>query len=360
MRLRLIFILSLSFLSSAFAQDSVIHISGFADLYYAYDFNKPIDRNRSFTTQPLRHNEFNLNWGFIKADYLHERVRSSFALQTGTYVQVNYAYEPDLLRLIYLANIGYKLSEKIWIDAGIMPSHIGSESAISMENFNYSRNIASDYSPYYQCGIHLSVDFSPKLSAKVALLNGFQIIKENNNAKSLGVLLSYRPNGKIEIAYNNYLGNEAPSDSIVINDVMSKLDQKYRFLNDVYVKMKLTEKFSLVLAGEYNWQEKFENKETGKWFTGVVNGQYQVTRKFAIAGRFEIYSDKNQIMVVTGSPEGFQVRSTTITLNYFPEQNLCLRLEGRSFISKDAIYPTENNLLVKDNSFISLSAAVKF
>jgi hypothetical protein len=48
----------------------------------------------------------------------------------GTYPQYNLASEQPLLKNIYEANIGVKISKKhnLWIDMGIMPSHIGFES----------------------------------------------------------------------------------------------------------------------------------------------------------------------------------------------------------------------------------------
>jgi hypothetical protein len=52
----------------AFAQaDSVARttVSGFVDVYYAYAFSRPPSRERSYTTQPLRHHEFNLNLAMI-------------------------------------------------------------------------------------------------------------------------------------------------------------------------------------------------------------------------------------------------------------------------------------------------------
>ena len=55
----------------------------------------------------------------------------------GTYAQDNMVAEQGALRYINEANIGVKISENknLWIDAGIMPSHIGWESAIGKDNY---------------------------------------------------------------------------------------------------------------------------------------------------------------------------------------------------------------------------------
>jgi hypothetical protein len=59
-------------------------------------------------------------------------MRANLALMAGTYAQDNLAAEQDALKYVNEANIGIKISKtkNLWIDAGIMPSHIGWESAI--------------------------------------------------------------------------------------------------------------------------------------------------------------------------------------------------------------------------------------
>jgi hypothetical protein len=98
------------------AQDSIagsLTISGYAEVYYQYDFNKPTDNNRpAFIYSHNRHNEFNLNLGFIKANYTAQRVRANLALASGTYVNANYAAEPGMLKNIFEANTGLKLNKK--------------------------------------------------------------------------------------------------------------------------------------------------------------------------------------------------------------------------------------------------------
>jgi hypothetical protein len=87
-------------------------VSGYVEAYYSYDFNKPMDNNRpGFIYSHNRHNEFNLNLGFIKGTYNAERVRANLALAAGTYMNANYAAEPGVLKNIYEANAGVKLSK---------------------------------------------------------------------------------------------------------------------------------------------------------------------------------------------------------------------------------------------------------
>ena len=90
--------------SGVFAQDSTVAVppianpftfSGYVEAYYQYDFNKPKDNNRpGFIYSHNRHNEFNINLGFLKGGYNTKRVRANLAIATGTYMNANYVSEP--------------------------------------------------------------------------------------------------------------------------------------------------------------------------------------------------------------------------------------------------------------------------
>jgi hypothetical protein len=107
------------------AQIPKLIISGYAELYYSYDFNEPSDHNRApFVFSYNRTNEINL--GFIKAAYTNENIRANLAFMAGTYANANLAAEPGVLKNVFEANAGIRLSKKtdLWLDAGIFASHI--------------------------------------------------------------------------------------------------------------------------------------------------------------------------------------------------------------------------------------------
>ena len=52
---------------SIWQEKPVVNISGFLDVFYVYDFNQPQGTDRqAFLFNHNRHNEFNLNLGFVK------------------------------------------------------------------------------------------------------------------------------------------------------------------------------------------------------------------------------------------------------------------------------------------------------
>ncbi len=140
------------FFSKAQSSDSLktenkVTFSAYAELFYTYDFNEPGNHMRqNFLYSYNRHNEMNLNLGLVKANFQSENIRANLALMAGTYAQDNMVAEQNALRYVNEANVGIRLSKNknLWIDAGIMPSHIGWESAIGKDNVNLTRSLAAE------------------------------------------------------------------------------------------------------------------------------------------------------------------------------------------------------------------------
>ena len=73
-------------LSASAQDDPKIKVTGYIEMYYGYDFNKPENSTRpGFIYSHNRSNEVNLNLGFIKANYDSGTVRANLALMAGTY-----------------------------------------------------------------------------------------------------------------------------------------------------------------------------------------------------------------------------------------------------------------------------------
>ena len=61
-----------------------VKVTGYIETYYSYDFNRPENNNRpSFVYSHNRHNEVNLNLGFIKGAYDSGNIRATVALMAG-------------------------------------------------------------------------------------------------------------------------------------------------------------------------------------------------------------------------------------------------------------------------------------
>ncbi|WP_411274742.1 porin [Daejeonella sp.] len=356
MRNFLMLALGLMLTGSAFAQDAPkIRVYGYLETYYGFDFNKPADNNRpGFVYSHNRHNEVNLNLGFIKVAYDDGIVRSNLALMTGTYTNANLAAEPGVLKNIFEANAGLKLSKtaNLWIDAGIFASHIGFESAISKDCWVLTRNIASDNTPYYESGAKITYGTAEnKFTISGIYLNGWQrITRLNGNSQPAGALqLTFKPTNKITINYSNYLGTEG-EDAVRVR----------RFYNNFYGIFQLTDQFGLIAGFDYGTQQIANGSDdTNEVIAPVLIAQIKLYPKLTVAGRIEYYQDKNSVFIPTESPEGFKTSGYSLNLDYTPVSNAVIRLEGKIFDSKGKIFIREASP-VNQNAAVTTSVAISF
>jgi len=351
-------ILAATLLSGIYAkaQDAPkIKVTGYLETYYSYDFNKPADNNRpGFIYSHNRSNEVNLNLGFIKANYESDMIRANVAIMAGTYANANLAAEPGVLKNVFEANAGLKLSKtaNLWVDAGIFSSHIGFESAISKDCWVLTRNISSENTPYYESGAKITyVTEDGKFTATGLYLNGWQRInRQNGNSQPAGgAQLTWKPNAKITVNYSNYLGTEG-ADSIRVK----------RFYHNIYGIFQLTDAFGVTLGLDYGTQQKAKgDSDKNEVISPVLIARYTINPKWAVAGRFEYYEDKNGVFISTGTPNGFKTNGYSLNIDYAPMPNAVVRLEGKVYDSKDKIFVREINP-VNHNAALTASIAVSF
>jgi hypothetical protein len=330
-----------------------ITFGGFIDTYYAYDFNDPLNHDRAFTTQPARSNEFNVNLAYVEAKLNADRFRGRLALQAGTSVQSNYAAEPTLgtvsgpalARHIQEAVVGYRVTDKLWIDGGIYLSHIGFESWISKENWTYTRSLAADFSPYYQAGAKATYQWNDSFSTQLHVLNGWQNISENNGNKALGLQIAYNPNDRLSLTYNNFFGNEVGT--------------QWRFFNDFIAKVGITDVLSVAAVYDVGLQQNPGGANSSVWQTYGAFLRYQFTPKFSLTARGEQYFDKNQVIVVTGTANGFQTTGASINADVALHKQVLWRTELRGLWSQDSIYPTKTGTSSTDG-FVVTSLSLWF
>ncbi|MBB4119520.1 hypothetical protein GGR32_001822 [Mesonia hippocampi] len=335
-------------------QQPELNISGFMDVFYVYDFNRPQHAERqSFLFNHNRHNEFNLNLALVKLDVKHSKYRANLALQTGTYAGDNYTAEPGLLKNVFEANIGISLNKKnnLWLDAGILPSHIGFESAISMNNLTLTRSLLAENSPYFLTGAKLT--FSPNDKWEVAglIVNGWQRIQklEGNSLVSFGTQVNYKPTEKITLNWSTFIGADTP-DHI----------RKIRYFNNLYGQFQVTEKLNLITGLDIGIEQKAKKSSSyNYWLSPVIIGQYTVNNTWKMAVRAEYYQDEKGVIIPTETINGFKTTGISFNIDYLPSKNISCRFEGRWLTSKDDFFETGNRTS-KNNFIIGTSIAIKF
>ena len=293
-------------------EKSPLTFSGYLETYYSYDFGNPDNHLRpGFFYSHNKHNELNLNLGFAKVNYAKDIVRANFALMGGTYAEYNLAAEQDAMKHVFEANVGVKISAKhnLWIDAGIMPSYIGFESAIGKDCANLTRSILADNSPYYEAGVKIGyTSKSEKWYLAVMYLNGWQRIQkiEGNQTPAFGTQITYKPSGKTTLNWSTYIGNEQPD-----------LDRKWRYFNNFYGQFKISDKTNLTAGFDIGSQQSANKSDKyDTWFSPVLILQYKPTAKIQLAARGEYYDDEKGVIIATGTPNGFKTYGFSANFDY--------------------------------------------
>ncbi|HVI46324.1 MAG TPA: porin [Chitinophaga sp.] len=333
-------------------QKGKITVSGYAEAYYSYDFNKPNDHLKpGFLYSYNRHNELNLNLAMIKANYSADRVRANVGLMAGTYTQYNLAAEPSVLQHVYEANVGIRVGKNVWIDAGIMPSHIGFESAIGKDCYTLTRSILAENSPYYETGAKVTWTPNEKWTFSAMYLNGWQRIKrvDGNQTPNFGTQISFKPSSKVFLNWSTYIGNDMPDSS-----------RRMRYFNNLYGTFNITDKFSFIAGIDYGLQQKEKGKsDFSNWYSPIVIARYAFTPKFAMAGRVEYFNDQDGVVIATNTPNGFQTTGYSLNLDFTPVDNVMFRIEGRMFNGKDKTFLKATELK-NNNAAVTASLAVWF
>lgn len=332
-------------------EKSPLTIGGYLETYYTQDFNRPLNNTRpGFIYSHNRANEVNINLALLKAGYATERIRANFALAAGTYMNANYAAEPGVLKNIYEANAGVKLlkDHELWIDAGIMPSHIGFESAIGKDNWTLTRSIPAENSPYFETGARISYTTpNGKWYISGLILNGWQRIQrvDGNTTPAIGHQLTFKPNERITLNSSSFIGNDKPDDS-----------RQMRYFHNLYGIFQFNDKIGLMAGLDFGAEQEAKGSDDyNTWYTPVAILRYTPTDKLSLAARGEYYHDKDGVIIATDTPNGFETWGLSVNVDYNILPNLVWRTEVRNLNSRDDIF-AERDVDFSDNNLAATTA----
>ena len=326
-----------------------ITFSAFGEFYYSYDFSKPNDHQKSpFIYNHKRHNEINANLVMAKASFSDQNLRANLALMVGNYAQYNLSNEPNWTQFLYEANLGVKLSKnhQLWLDVGIMPSHIGFESAISGDCWALTRSLLAENSPYYESGLKLSYQTkNEKFIIAGMYLNGWQKIQKPDfiQRPSFGIQATYKPNNRLLVDYSNFIGTDKP-DSM----------HSFRHFHNTYLQYELSKKVS-VLAGFDIGSESQNKRHLGIWYAPIFMYKHELGKKSRVAFRAEYYSDRNQIIIPTNTLIGFQTFGFSSNYDYDLNKKIRFRMEMKMLHSKGNIFADNR----RDNFSITTNMTIK-
>src|SRR5207248_9343949 len=109
----------------------------------------------------------------------------------------------------YIAPLGSGLR----FDVGKYVTHLGYEVIEGYDGYNdnYSRSILFGYAiPFTHTGVKASYAFNSKIAGMVEVVNGWDLVRDNNRSKSVGAQLTLTPVSPLTVLFN-WIGGPGPA-----------------------------------------------------------------------------------------------------------------------------------------------------
>jgi len=337
------------------------------DAYYDYNFNSPIGRVNALRAYDVLSNNFSLNQASLVVEHAPDldaghrfgaRVDLQFGQATDT-TQGNPLNEPrpEIYRNIfqaygsYIAPVGKGLS----IDFGKWSSSLGIEGNYTKDQMNYSRSYWFDFLPFYHMGVRANYKFNDQFAANYWIVNGTNQAEATNGFKDEMFGFVVTPAKPITWTFNYYLGQENP-DRIAVSTPgpvtvqpglafvgISPAPNGRTHIFDSYVNWNASSKLALAVEGDYVVQRMWRNSAPGESSApkrddgGAAYVHYQLTPKFALAGRAEYLMDHGGAF----SNVNQALKEGTATFDYQLADGLLMRYEWRRDFSNTPTFFTD-------------------
>lgn len=288
---------------STFGQSDTLQytLGAYLDTYYGHSFASPRASEKSalfYNHTSLNRPAINLGLVELSASKSKWTLRGDFML--GTYSQKNLASEPGLLKHIYQLNAQVQLAPKHQLIVGIMPSHIGLESAKNWENPSFSRSYIAENSPYYETGLAWSYSPTQRMNVKVLALTGWQTMHR------------YRPALGTQITIDNAKGLRFNSSGFIGDE-----GKGLRVFYDNYVLIPISNRFNASISSDFGL-------ESGKFWHGAAAFlTFKAKPLLKFTARLEYYNDPHAIILA----ESLEDVSQSLTVDYQLKSWTMLRAE---------------------------------
>jgi hypothetical protein len=309
---------------------------GGVDVTYALNPRRPAERVNfpsGTGTSGKRANEVSLTLASLGVTLPAEPVGFRVLVGVGSALEVVHAAEspgegvgPAALQALQQASLTWKASERLQLEAGIYPSHIGLESLQTQRNWTYTRAWMGELSPYYQAGVKAALQLSEAWSAQLHLLNGWQRVGEalvpgraGAATPALGTQVAYA-HGGLSASFNTFVGEEAGA---------------LRLFGDVVASWQATGALQLAASVDGALQGREGPGAPARWAAAALNGRLRLLPALWLAARAEVFLDADG--AISGTAQ--RLAEGTLTLEARPTPLLALKLEARRDVSSAPVFP---------------------
>lgn len=306
-----------------------IAVNAFVSTAYQYNANRPTTGTNSYRVFDFNDNSFNLDVAEVVVQIAAAMpndagfridVAGGNSIPQITKSQDQTVAQFDLQQLIasYIAPIGSGLR----FDVGKYVTHLGYELIEGYDGYNdnYSRSVLFGYAiPFTHTGVKASYAFNSKVTAMAEVVNGWDLVHDNNRSKSVGAQLTLTPVTPLTVFFNWIGGPELANDNHTKRSVF-----------DVVAILKPTSALTLSVNGDYGTEDGTSRVIPGadaKWKGIAGYATYAVTSKLLLALRGETLHDDGGVRL--GTDTKAVLSEATFTPTYKFTDHVVVRGEVR-------------------------------
>ena len=303
-----------------------LSVSAYADGYFAVYTGQLGPRElQPFATASPRDNTLGINVAQVGLHYTSDRVRSEVILHYGDIPEATW---DEQFRPVQTAYAGLRLRENLWLDVGFFATHIGGEGFLPKDNMLSQTAVLTYNEPFYQAGAKLTYTPTPDWEVELWGLNGYNLFLDDNDAKSLGVNVSYGGVEDWSLSYGNVFGREGPDDA------PTRPFRLYQYVSADFDRGGRWRWFSSLDQG-LQTDTRDGGTATAYVWVGQTTLRYRLTGHYAVTARAEFYDDPVGFISGTfprgmGEEEGLRWVALTLGAEWAPTEDSYLRLEGRA------------------------------
>ena len=127
----------------------------------------------------------------------------------------------------------------------------------------------------------------------------------------------------------------------------------FRQLHDFILKVNPSDAWSLQLQVDLGFQDASVTTQKSRWNGFSFMAKRSLSSTVAVNGRVERFSDPNQTLIATGTPDAFRAWGASIGVDTPLDTSAWWRNEVRSYWADAEVFPARSGLKKNDNVLVS-------
>lgn len=327
--------------------------TGYLELYYAYNLNKPSNNITAYRGFDNRHNTPTISNAAFGVDWSFDEVSGRVIFQVGSTPSSYYGAEPslngssstnptngELWKLLQEAYLGYKapVGRGLLLQGGLFLSPIGYEAMAVKDNWNLSRSNLFFGLPFYHTGLRATYEWTDRVSSTLSLFNGWNSVVDNNDAKSVQANVTYTDPRGVSVKALYFGGVERGSGA--------PEGPYWRHHFEATGQLDATDWLSLAAEVDYGFEPN--RIGTSRWLAGAAYARVRPVKRVYLALRADRF---NEDLATDGQGRSSEpifwggaawVSSGTATIDVRPVDPLSVRFEYRHDVSESPLFFGQN------------------